>query len=367
QVDRSCQPQRQRNEGRDQRRHERTHDERHDAELLLGALEEGCPGGSEEKLPNRDLTEEVDGFPQQDRNDSHRRGDRHERACDQDPPDDVLRTLSVFLATEVQGWPLDPSRWGCGGTRHSTPPDCERIAKWPYASGPSGPDALTLDEPSLGGRTRLWRFLTEGLAVRRDGSIDRAGDLVHCLLLRVVRQGNIPDRRSDLVRRRGVELDELLDLRALLELVGVDVDVERAAQRLVGAVRDGLDARANGAGAGIDRDRLQRVLVLFVVGEAEVAEGIRAAGDALDQHVVDLARGVVGADLTILAEDLLVEVVGGSGGRARTVQLDRLLREVGSNVRPVRDTTVGSPDAGELVDGQVLDEVVLGRDDNRDA
>src|SRR5690606_28281635 len=65
--------------------------------------------------------------------------------------------------------------------------------------------------------------------------------------------------------------------------------------------------------------------------------------------------------------DLLVEVVEGSGGRARTVQLDRLLREVGSNVRPVRDTTVGSPDAGELVDGQVIDEVVLGRDDNRDA
>ena len=73
----------------------------------------------------------------------------------------------------------------------------------------------------------------------------------------------------------------------------LDVDVERPRERLVGAVLRGLDARCDAAVAAVDLDRVQRVRVRLVVGEPEIPEPSLLAADALHDHVVVLARGVV--------------------------------------------------------------------------
>src|SRR5438045_2286391 len=73
----------------------------------------------------------------------------------------------------------------------------------------------------------------------------------------------------------------------------VDVDEERARQRRVGAVGDGLERGRHRTLAAVDGDDLQLVLVLDVVREAEEADRVGVAGHAGDQHVVVLGRGVV--------------------------------------------------------------------------
>ena len=89
-----------------------------------------------------------------------------------------------------------------------------------------------------------------------------------------------------------------------LERVLLHVDEERARERLVGAVLRGLDVGATQPSPPSISTRLQLVLVLLEVGEAEVAEATLLAGDAGDDRVVVLARGVVGAARALLAVDL---------------------------------------------------------------
>src|SRR5687767_2352129 len=116
----------------------------------------------------------------------------------------------------------------------------------------------------------------------------------------------------------------------------LDVEVEWAGEGGIAAVPDALGARLNAAGAAIDPNQLQRIPVLLVVGETEEAERIAIAGDALNEYVVVLARGVVGAGDAFLAVDLLGEVVVSAGIGARPVERDLLLWPARVEVAPLR-------------------------------
>ena len=83
----------------------------------------------------------------------------------------------------------------------------------------------------------------------------------------------------------------------------------------LGGLGGGLDA----AVATVDRDGLEGVGVLLVVGVAEVAGRTLGAGDTLDQDVVVLGRLVVGAGgLGLGADDVSGHVVVGAGVGAGT-------------------------------------------------
>ena len=69
-------------------------------------------------------------------------------------------------------------------------------------------------------------------------------------------------------------------------------------------------------------DQAQLVLVLLVVGEAEVAEPAGLALDALDEHVVVLGGLVVLTGDALLTVDLLGEEVERAGVCARPEQLE---------------------------------------------
>ena len=84
-------------------------------------------------------------------------------------------------------------------------------------------------------------------------------------------------------------------------------------ERLVAAVLDRLVARLDAAVAAVDADQVQLVLVLLVVGEAEVAEAALVALDALDEHVVVLGRLVLLARDALLTVDLVGEEVERAG------------------------------------------------------
>ena len=122
------------------------------------------------------------------------------------------------------------------------------------------------------------------------------------------------------------------------------VHEERARERRVGPVLRGLDARRDAAVAAVDLDRLQRVLVLLEVGEAEVAEAALLAGDAGDDRVVVLARRVVGAARALLAVDLVGEVVERARVGSGPEQRQLLVREGRVDVLPVLDLRAGPPD-----------------------
>ena len=72
------------------------------------------------------------------------------------------------------------------------------------------------------------------------------------------------------------EPDEVADVLVLVERALLDVHEERARERRVRAVLRRLDARGDAAPAAVDLERLERVLVLLEVREAEVAERRRA-------------------------------------------------------------------------------------------
>ena len=73
-------------------------------------------------------------------------------------------------------------------------------------------------------------------------------------------------------------------------------------------------------------DQLELVLVLFVVGVAEIAQRVLVAAHALDDHVVVLARGVVASAGFLFPDDRLGEVVERPGIDAGAEQVDLPVR-----------------------------------------
>src|SRR6266545_470528 len=189
--------------------------------------------------------------------------------------------------------------------------------------------------------------------------------------LRVVLLGrrHIADIGDELRCLLQIELDELLDLGPL-ERVFLHVDVERPGERvLAGGDRlgGGLDAR--GALLG-DLDVLQAFLVVLVVGVAEVAPGVGLALDALDQGVVVGGGGVVAARLEAagvgVTENLLVEEVVGARLGVGGEDGDLLAGEAGVDLVPGLGAAF-LEDLGELLEGQRVQELVLGRGDDGQA
>ncbi len=94
-----------------------------------------------------------------------------------------------------------------------------------------------------------------------------------------------------------VEVDESCHLGFALHEAGIGVDEQRAGER-VRVVFGGL----GGGGNAIDRESLEQVLVLVVVGEAEVADGVGRAFDTLDEDVIVFGElGVGGVEDGFLA------------------------------------------------------------------
>ena len=240
----------------------------------LRRLEERRPRRPGQEVGDRDLLEELERGHEERDHDPDRRRDRDQRAHEEDALDDVLP---------------DPAALGA--------------------------------EPRL----RARRHVSRGqLRAHR------------CLEIGVRLLDLLVGQRDELRRLRDLGLvvdqvaDERLDLGALERLL-LRVDEERPRERLVGSVLRVLDARRDAAVAAVDLDRLQRVLVLLVVGEAEVAEAALLAGDAGDGVVVVLARGVVGAARALLAVDLVREVVERARVGAGAEERQLLVRErVGS-------------------------------------
>ena len=155
------------------------------------------------------------------------------------------------------------------------------------------------------------------------------------------------------------------DRRVVVVLGVVHVDEQRPRQRRVLAGLGGLGRRLDAAVAVVDRQRLERVGVLLVVGVAEVAGRTLGAGDTLDQDVVVLGG--------------LVVVAGGLGlvDRSRRRPCSRRCRsrcpgpnseiswsgKLGSRSVPVGDLGAGGPQLDELVGGQAVDGEV-GVDDD---
>ncbi len=69
-----------------------------------------------------------------------------------------------------------------------------------------------------------------------------------------------------------------------------------------------LFARCN----AVDGERLEPLLVLLELTEAEVPERVRVAADALHQHVVALAGLVVRPARALLADNVMGEVIEGA-------------------------------------------------------
>src|SRR5690349_2019337 len=132
-------------------------------------------------------------------------------------------------------------------------------------------------------------------------------------LVGVRRQRDVADLLHQLRPLGQVVLDVRLHLGPV-HLLARHVDEDRARQRLVGAVLDRLRARRDRplavvVLAVVDRDQLQLVLVLGVVGVAEEGEAALVGRHALDEHVVVLARREVTTARVLLAHHRLREVV----------------------------------------------------------
>src|SRR5690606_36369804 len=157
----------------------------------------------------------------------------------------------------------------------------------------------------------------------------------------------------------------------LPEGLGVDVDVDGPRQRSVGAVVDGLLRRRHRlAGLGVDDGHgPQRILVGHVVGIAEVPESVDVAGNALDQHVVVFAGGVVAAAGALFTVDHVGEVVEGTRVGTGTVEVDGRVGPLGPHLAPAGDDALGSrlPNLAEFVDGEGVDPIVFGVDQYREA
>ena len=126
-----------------------------------------------------------------------------------------------------------------------------------------------------------------------------------------------------------------------------------------------LDARRDASAAAVDLERLQLVLVLLEVREAEVAERALVARDALHGDVVVLGRRVVRAARALLTVDDVGEVVERARVGSGSVELERDVRVRGIDLVPVRHLGLGLPDRVQLRDRQARRPVVLEVDDVR--
>src|ERR671911_643355 len=160
-----------------------------------------------------------------------------------------------------------------------------------------------------------------------------------------------------------VEPDELLDLRPL-QRVSRRVDEQLPAQGCVRPILDGVGAWRHAPAAAVDLQRLERLLVLLEVREAEVAHRARRTLDGLDDHVVVLGRLVVGARRTLLTVDRFGEVVERAGVGAGSGQDQLLVGERWVDLVPVVHGRVRRPDRVELLHGQAGGPVVVGVDDD---
>ena len=132
------------------------------------------------------------------------------------------------------------------------------------------------------------------------------------------------------------------------------------------AIVAGLGQHRLGIGAILNGHVAELILVGGEVGVAEIAEAVGIAGHAVHQRIVVGARLHVVALALGLADDRLGEELE----RARVV-VGRIENDLpggprGVDVLPGLDLAPGCPDRFQLVDGERLDEVVLGVDDQRD-
>jgi hypothetical protein len=141
------------------------------------------------------------------------------------------------------------------------------------------------------------------------------------------------------------------------------VHEQRARERLVGAVLDGILGRLDAAAARVDAHQVQLVLVALEVGEAEVAEPAGVAGDALDELVVVLGGLVVLARDVLFTVDLGGEEVERTRVRAGTVERQLGVGQAALDLGEVLDLGALVPQLLELVGGQAVDLEVLVGDD----
>ena len=167
--------------------------------------------------------------------------------------------------------------------------------------------------------------------------------------------GEVADIADFVVDIRQVEVDEICDLRLLLHDAGGGVHEQRSGQRIIAAVH----GRIVGFHA-LDGENLQGVGVLGVVSIAEVTDGVGAAQNTPDEHIVVLTELLIlGAErfLSILVEDLFHEEIEGAGIGAGNEALDRLARPTGIHIRP--QFCVTREQQGQFIEGGAFDEVVL--------
>ena len=91
----------------------------------------------------------------------------------------------------------------------------------------------------------------------------------------------VADIEDLIIDKRQVIVDESCDLWFILHDLGIGVDEERASKGIVAAfscLRIGGDP--------VNRESIEGTLVLVEVSEAEVADCIGAAFDALDEHII---------------------------------------------------------------------------------
>src|SRR5258708_2290021 len=135
------------------------------------------------------------------------------------------------------------------------------------------------------------------------------------------RQGHVLYLAHQCFRALHVELDELFHFRAL-QRPGIDVNEDRAGQRLVGAIDYRFERKLHRR--TVLADNLcgpQLVLVFNIVGESEIAQRVDVAGYPLHQDVVVFGGGEIAAAGLGFAVDRLGKIIEGAGVGPRAKQL----------------------------------------------
>src|SRR6266496_3356233 len=133
-----------------------------------------------------------------------------------------------------------------------------------------------------------------------------------------------------------IKFHVLSDFGPAIETLLAYVDEDRTRERLIAAIFDGFGGGQYRTFAGIDRGRFQFLLVLDVIGETEIAQGIAVVGDTLNEHVIVFAGGKVAAAGFGLADDGFGKVIKSSRISARTKELQGAIRPFGSDLVPGR-------------------------------
>src|SRR2546426_1619793 len=133
-----------------------------------------------------------------------------------------------------------------------------------------------------------------------------------------------------------IKFHVLSDFGPAVEALLAHIDEDRTRERLIAAVFDGFGRGQYRAFAGVDGSRFQFLLVLDVIGETEVAQGIAVVGDTLNEHVIVFAGGKAAPAGFGIADDCFGEVIKSSGISAGTKKLQRTVRPFGSDLVPGR-------------------------------